>query len=105
MGILNMNTEKTTEPQQLEKHRLLRFFVWLSRPTGLLELQIVLEQLRDVELMHLMSDQENQAAVTIAWTEFGRRHGTADIRFVMNTYNLLEVDIQNLTFGAVLGLG
>lgn len=92
-----------TDPKP-DRARLYRFYLWLSRPTGLLGLEIVLKQLRDVELLHLLADCSNKQALTIAWAEYGRRHSTADIKMRMHT-NELEVAVKGVTFGATLGLG
>lgn len=89
---------------QPEKHRLYRFYLWLSRPTGLYGLEVVLKQLRDVELLHILADRTNKLALTVAWAEYGRRHSTADIRMSMLAPDALEVVVQNLFFGATLGL-
>ncbi len=89
---------------QPEKPRLYRFYLWLSRPTGLYGLEVVLKQLRDVELLHILADRSNKQALTIAWAEYGRRHSTADIKMSMRSVDVLEVDVANLAFGATLGL-
>lgn len=89
---------------QPERHRLYRFYLWLSHPTGLYGLEVVLQQLRDVELLHILSDRTNKQALTIAWAEYGRRHSTASIHFSMAAPAVLEVGVSNVMFGATMGL-
>lgn len=87
-----------------DKARLLKFYLWLSRPSGLTDLHQALQQLRDVELMHLLTDHSNKQAVTIAWAEYGRRHTTADINLSL-VADTLEIAVRDVTFGATLGMG
>lgn len=87
-----------------ERSRLLRFYLWVTKPRGLAGLKIVLNQLRDVELLHIMGETNNREAMTIAWAEYGRRHKAADIEFEMLSRDALTVRVRNVTFGASLGL-
>lgn len=89
---------------QPDRARLFRFYQWLSRPTGMIYgLEIVLKQLRDVELLHIMQDKNPQAK-TLAWAEYGRRHTTANIKMSMHSQEVVEVEVCNLNFGATLGI-
>lgn len=87
-----------------DKGRLFRFYLWVSEPRSLLGLEIVLAQLRDVELLHILKDTSNQQALTIAWAEYGRRHTAADIKLSMRITDVLEVDVAGVIVGASLGL-
>jgi len=87
-----------------DRARLLRFYLWVAKPRGLIALDIVLKQLRDVELLHLIGEPSNREAMTIAWAEYGRRHKVADIEFGMLSRDALQVSARNVTFGASLGL-
>lgn len=87
-----------------DRVRLFRFYTWLARPTSLTGLQIVLEQLRDVELLHIMKDLTNREALTIAWAEYGHRHSTATISVGMQSVDVLEVTVKDVRFGAHLGI-
>lgn len=86
-----------------DRVRLYRFYTWLYRPTGIYSLSAVLQQLRDIELLHLMKGLTNRNAVVIAWAEYGRRHHLADISFSMTLRDVLEVSAKDLVLAAGVG--
>ncbi len=95
---MNMNDN------QPDRARLRRFFLWLAHPTGIHSLRSVLARLRDVELLHLMKDIKSRQAATLAWAEYGRRHGLAVIDFHMPGVDILDVEVRDLTFAHTVAL-
>lgn len=85
-----MNTDKTPDPV-----RLYRFYMWVANPIGLFVLNSALAYQREVELLHLMQS-DNKSAAAIAWAEYGRRRGFADINFRSESVGLFEVEVQDL---------
>lgn len=86
----------------LDRARLYRFHIWLANPVGgAIALKLVLDQLRDVELQHLMTGDNPQAA-TIAWAEYGRRRKFANIDYTTEGVDVVKVGITDLVFASVL---
>jgi len=89
--------------QKIDEARLYRFYLWVSKPRGVSNLNTILHHLTDHELLHLIQKHHGEPAGKIAWAEYGRRHKYADIRFTMREMNLLEVEAKD--FVLVSGLG
>jgi hypothetical protein len=84
--------------------RLFRFFSWVARPRGVSNLKMILRRLTDDDLVGLMERHaDSPAAAKIAWAEFGRRHGFANIDFEMREVNVLEVQTRDLVLASGLG--
>lgn len=87
-----------------DRVRLYQFYMWLAHPTGLHSLRMVLKEQRDIELLHLMADALNRSAATLAWAEYGRRHGFAPIDFDMVGVDVLDVQVRDLVFAHSVAL-
>lgn len=81
--------------QKPDRVRLYQFYMWMNCPAGLFSLYTVLAKLRDIELLHLMQG-DNQQAATIAWAEYGKRRKLADITFHQDSVDVLEVKVTEL---------
>lgn len=86
-----------------DRVRLYQFYMWLNCPSGLHSLNTVLARQRDEELLFLMQSDNKQAA-TLAWAEFGRRHGLALLDFHMGEVDVLTVNVHELVVASQVAL-
>lgn len=80
------------------KGRLFAFYAWMSRPTTISSLKMVLKKLTDDDLRHIMSNTASREALTLAWAEFGRRHANVNLEFEMSSTEVLSIRASNLVF-------
>jgi hypothetical protein len=85
-----------------DRIRLHQFYMWMATPTGLFSLRTVLNEQRDVELLHIMQESTDKQARSVAWAEYGRRHGLANIEFKMEGVEVLDINIKDLVFTSTL---